>query len=315
MTKFFVASKLGIKLEGKVDTPAYYVPESSRLPVLMALSIGLFLFGFGLSIVGEVGFLGPALMFAGLACIGYVMFSWFALVIVENQQGLNSHQLKRSFVMAMAWFITSEVLFFAAFFGSLFYIRVWAVPWLGGEGARSLAGEVLWPTFKAAWPVMTNPDNALFTPPHSNMSWPGFGGLLGWLPLWNTLLLLTSSWTLTIAHHALKDSDRRGVNRWLAITIGLGVVFLFVQAYEYYHAYQDLGLKLGSGIYGSTFFLLTGFHGFHVLLGTTMLIIALLRSLKGHFNPDDHFGFEATAWYWHFVDVVWVCLFVFVYII
>ncbi len=135
------------------------------------------------------------------------------------------------------------------------------------------------------------------------------------LPLLNTILLVTSSVTVTIAHHGIKENNHKKLINWLALTVALGLGFLACQAYEYYHAYTEMGLTLNAGIYGTTFFMLTGFHGAHVTIGTIMLIIMLGRSVKGHFTPDDCFGFEASSWYWHFVDVVWLGLFLFVYIL
>ncbi|MGI9344807.1 MAG: cytochrome c oxidase subunit 3 [Gammaproteobacteria bacterium] len=291
----------------------YYVPEGSKLPFLTALSAGTMLSGVGMWTVGVSS--GPVLAVVGLLGLIGLMLFWFNEVISENLAGLNSVQLKRSYVWGMSWFIFSEVMFFAGFFGALFYVRVFAVPWLGGEGDKGLAGDLLWPDFQAVWPVLQNPDPEVFTGPHQNLSWPGFASLYAWLPLWNTLVLITSSVTVTIAHHGLREGNRAKLNRWLLITLMLAVTFLGLQVAEYAHAYNDLGLTLNSGIYGSTFFLLTGFHGFHVLLGSIILAVMLFRSLKGHFRPDDHFGFEAASWYWHFVDVVWVLLFVFVYIL
>ena len=133
--------------------------------------------------------------------------------------------------------------------------------------------------------------------------------------MWNTIILLSSSVTVHFAHVGLKNDNRRQFKGWLLFTVLLAIVFLFLQFAEYYEAYVHYGLTLKSGIYGTTFFMLTGFHGFHVFLGMTMLLIMLLRAQKGHFTPDDCFGFESASWYWHFVDVVWVCLFFFVYII
>ena len=133
------------------------------------------------------------------------------------------------------------------------------------------------------------------------------------IPAINTLILLTSGVTVTWAHWGLLNSNRKQLIAGLAMTVALGIAFLCLQAYEYHHAYESLGLTLGSGAYGATFFMLTGFHGFHVTLGTIMLIVILLRSMKGHFTADHHFGFEGVAWYWHFVDVVWLLLFVLVY--
>jgi cytochrome c oxidase subunit 3 len=133
------------------------------------------------------------------------------------------------------------------------------------------------------------------------------------IPLINTIILVSSGGTLTVAHHALKSGNRGALKFWLFVTIVLGFTFLTLQAHEYSHAYSALNLKLSTGVYGSTFFMLTGFHGFHVTLGVTMLIVILFRCVAGHFKPDHHFGFEAVSWYWHFVDVVWLLLFVFVY--
>jgi cytochrome c oxidase subunit 3 len=135
------------------------------------------------------------------------------------------------------------------------------------------------------------------------------------IPAINTLLLLSSGVTVTFAHWALKKNSRGPLVMWLLATVALGFTFLGFQIYEYYHAYHELNLTLGSGIYGSTFFMLTGFHGFHVTLGAIMLTVIMFRCMKGHFTPEHHFGFEGVAWYWHFVDVVWLGLFIFVYII
>jgi cytochrome c oxidase subunit 3 len=251
--------------------------------------------------------------FAGFVVLSAVLYNWFSTQIRENHQGLPSAQLKRSYVMGMYWFIFSEVMFFAAFFGALFYVRSFSVPWLGGEGDKGVA-NMLWDGFQATWPLVNNPNPELFANPGESMAWPGFAGAAAYLPLWNTILLLSSSVTVHVAHSALKANQRKKLITWLAATVLLGVVFLFLQIEEYMHAYHELGLTLDSGIYGSTFFLLTGFHGFHVTLGAFMLFVMLMRSIKGHFKPEDHFGFEAASWYWHFVDVVWVCLFFFVYI-
>lgn len=294
---------------------SYYVPESSWFPVVTATAMGLLAVGGGLAVQGRTGL--PLL--AGLALLAVVLFCWFSTVIDENMKGLPDAQLKRSYVIGMGWFIFSEVMFFAAFFGALFYVRVFAVPWLGGEGDKAMTNELLWQGFEAQWPVMQTPDQAAggskFVAPHENMGFPGWDRFLGWLPLWNTLILLTSSWTVHIAHHALKHANRARFNLFLAITVALGLIFIGVQYVEYHEAYVEMGLTLQSGIYGTTFFMLTGFHGFHVCLGTFMLLIQLIRGLKGHFKPDDQFGFEASSWYWHFVDVVWVGLFIFVYVL
>ncbi len=296
----------------------YYVPEQSKFPIWASFGMALMVFGLG-NVLNDIKAgidttVSSWMAFLGFFTLACVLYNWFAMQIRENHQGLPSAQLKRSYVLGMYWFIFSEVMFFCAFFGALFYVRHYAVPWLGGEGDKGVSA-FLWPEFSPEWPVVSNPNPELFENPGESMAWPGFSAaLLSYLPLWNTILLLSSSVTVHVAHTALKESNRRKLNIWLGITVLLGIVFLFLQAEEYIHAYHELGLTLNSGIYGSTFFLLTGFHGFHVTLGAFMLAVMWFRSLKGHFKPEDHFGFEAASWYWHFVDVVWVCLFLFVYI-
>ena len=229
----------------------------------------------------------------------------------------------------MFWFIFSEVMFFFAFFGALFYLRNLVGPWLGGEGDAGRMNGLLWDGFDFAWPMMQTPQEAVggamaqpianngsFTSAHTSMSFADAHAWWAWLPLWNTIILLTSSFTCHVAHMGILDGNKKKFNLWLGITVALGMIFLVVQFYEYYEAYAHFGLTLNSGVYGSTFFMLTGFHGFHVFMGMTMLLIQLLRSvLGGQFTSDDHFGFEASSWYWHFVDVVWVFLFLFVYIL
>jgi cytochrome c oxidase subunit 3 len=220
-------------------------------------------------------------------------------------------------------------MFFAVFFGSLWYVRNLAGPWLAGEGEAGRMNVLLWPEFTFSWPLMETPQEAVggaasqlianngdFAGPDRNLSFPGWGNLLHWLPLWNTIILVTSSLTVHIAHLGLKQNNRKKLNLWLGISVLLGIAFIALQALEYHEAYTEYGLMLSSGIYGTTFFMLTGFHGFHVCLGMVMLLVQWLRTaFWGHFTPDDHFGFEAASWYWHFVDVVWVGLFLFVYII
>jgi len=294
----------------------YYVPHESKYPIWIALGLILFMFGAGswLNAMSSGETRGVVLFVFGFGVVAVTLYRWFATVIHENMTGLNSPQVKRSYVWGMGWFIFSEVMFFAAFFGALFYVRFLVVPWLGGEGAKGLSGQYLWPEFSSEWPVTRNPSEGI-AGPRESMAAPGtFGSWMQYLPFWNTAILLSSSFTIHIAHTALKAAERARLIRWLAITVALGVVFLILQVEEYVAAYRELGLTLDSGIYGSTFFLLTGFHGFHVTLGAVMLIVMLLRVLKGHFTPEDHFGFEAASWYWHFVDVVWMALFLFVYV-
>ncbi|MEH6823443.1 MAG: cytochrome c oxidase subunit 3 [Motiliproteus sp.] len=288
----------------------YYVPASSHWPILASIGLFLMAFGAATSINGlstEGGHAGGVMLISGAVLLAWVVFNWFAAVVRESHQGLYSAQMDRSFRWGMSWFIFSEVMFFAAFFGALFYVRNFAVPWLGGEGDKGTA-NLLWQGFSAQWPLMQTPDMARFPGPQQVISpWA--------LPLLNTVLLLSSSVTLTIAHKGLKLGKRGQTKLWLGLTVLLGLAFLVFQVEEYVVAYTELGLTLKSGIYGSTFFILTGFHGLHVSLGTFMLIVILLRVIKGHFSGDNHFGFEAVSWYWHFVDVVWVGLFLFVYIL
>ena len=269
-----------------------------------------------------------SILLFGLFWFMAVLFVWFRQAIRENIAGMNSAQLKKSYVLGMFWFIFSEVMFFFAFFGALFYVRTLVGPWLAGEGEGGRMNGLLWEGFEFSWPMALTPqesvggasaqpiaNNGSFTSAETTMAFSEAAAWYKWLPLWNTIILLSSSFTVHMAHLGILDGNKKKFNLWLAITVALGIIFLFVQFYEYYEAYAHFGLTLNSGIYGSTFFMLTGFHGFHVFMGMTMLLIQLLRSLKGHFTADDHFGFEASSWYWHFVDVVWVFLFLFVYIL
>lgn len=291
-----------------MTTNTYYVPEQSRWPILASVALFMIAFGAATLINGlkdNVGGNGLLLLLAGALLLGLILTGWFGHVIKESQSGMYSEQMDRSFRWGMSWFIFSEVMFFAAFFGTLFYVRALAVPWLGGEGDKGVS-NMLWQGFEAQWPLLTTPDMEAFPAPKAIIDpWH--------LPLINTILLISSSFTVTLAHKALKFDRRPQVVGWLLATIILAVCFLVLQAYEYVEAYQELGLTLSAGIYGATFFILTGFHGMHVTLGTLMLVIIWLRVLKGHFQPDYHFGFEAVSWYWHFVDVVWLGLFIFVY--
>lgn len=290
------------------ETPRYYVPHSSIWPIVG--SIALFVTAFGAAnfihqstekVAAESSF-GQPIFYVGLATIVFMMFGWFATVIKENLEGMVSEQLDRSYRMGMLWFILSEVMFFAVFFGALFYARIISVPWLAGAGNNLETHLLLWPDFAESWPLFMTPGGTMT---ESMGPWG--------LPFINTVILVSSSVTITFSHWALKKNKRTGLILWLGLTVALGGTFLTLQVVEYRHAFEELGLSLGSGIYGSTFFMLTGFHGAHVTLGTIMLTIMLLRVLRGHFTPDNHFAFEATSWYWHFVDVVWLFLFTFVY--
>lgn len=281
----------------------YYVPHQAYWPIVGA--IGLFLMFIGAANWLHIKWFGPYLLFTGLLILITMMFGWFHDVIREDHQGVYNEQADLSFRWGMVWFIFSEVCFFGAFFGALFYSRLWAVPQLGGE-IYPISHILLWPDFVAKWPLLHNPINTQFVGAHETQSPWG-------IPALNTLILLSSGATVTWAHWALKLNHRKQLAIGLFLTIALGCLFLVFQAIEYHEAYTEMNLTLESGIYGTTFFMLTGFHGAHVTIGTLMLIVIFLRCLWGHFTPDNHFGFEAAAWYWHFVDVVWLFLFVFVY--
>ncbi|HEY8855781.1 MAG TPA: cytochrome c oxidase subunit 3 [Rugosibacter sp.] len=273
----------------------YYVPGPSAWPLVGSFALLLMASG-AVMLMNKVG-MGTPILLAGLAVLLYMMYGWFGKVIAESRAGAYNKRVDGSFRWGMGWFIFSEVMFFAAFFGALFYIRVISVPDLS-----SVDNALIWPGFKNVWPS----------------AGPGFKdkweAMMPWgIPAINTLLLLTSGATLTWAHWGLMKNKRTQLNVGLFLTVLLGAIFLYFQVHEYSHAYHEMNLKLSTGGYGSTFYLLTGFHGFHVTLGAIMLAVILFRSLKGHFTPEHHFAFEAVAWYWHFVDVVWLFLFVVVY--
>jgi cytochrome c oxidase subunit 3 len=281
----------------------YYVPHSSPWPLYGSITLFTVMSG---AVATLNGWMPAWSLLPGFTMLALLFIFWFHTVIGENQQGLYNLAVDRSFRMGMMWFIFSEVMFFAAFFGALFYARNLAVPWLAGEGVK-IFDKILWPNFDGVWPsngpasISPNADGSFKTVP-----------ALG-LPALNTAILLSSSVTVTIAHEALISGKRLRLKIFLAATFLLGFTFVYMQAKEYHEAYTELGLQLGTGIYGSTFFMLTGFHGLHVTLGAIMLTVIWLRVLRGHFTPQRHFGFEAVAWYWHFVDVVWLGLFIFVY--
>ncbi|MGD1990613.1 MAG: cytochrome c oxidase subunit 3 [Chromatiales bacterium] len=279
----------------------YYVPHGTNWPIIGTIGLTTLFVGFSNYLNGNST--GTWIMLAGTAIVIYMLFRWFGEVIDESLSGKYSDQVDTSFRMSMGWFIFSEVMFFAAFFGALFYARVLSIPWLGGEGDGVMTNAVLWSGFEAAWPTNGPAEVG------GDFQIVGAWGI----PAINTLILLTSGVTVTFAHWALKQGNNSKTTLWLAATVALGFIFVGLQAYEYQHAWQDLNLTLGSGIYGSTFYMLTGFHGLHVTIGAIMLFVMMLRSAKGHFTPHNHFAFEAAAWYWHFVDVVWLGLFIFVY--
>jgi cytochrome c oxidase subunit 3 len=278
------------------QAPYYFVPGPSQWPVLMGTALLVTMAGASAWVNG-IGW-GKAVNLAGILAALVILYYWFGDAIAESEGGMYNARIDTSYRWSMSWFIFSEVMFFSAFFGALFYARSISMPWLA-----DLDHKVLWPDFAANW-GNTGPAGVI---EKFNTMGPF------WIPTINTALLLTSGVTLTIAHHALREGERSKTAIWLFATILLGAIFMGCQAYEYAHAYSDLNLKLTSGIYGSTFFMLTGFHGFHVTMGAIMLSVVLYRVLKGHFTPDHHFAFEGAAWYWHFVDVVWLGLYVVVY--
>ena len=284
----------------------YYVPDQSVWPFVGAVALFLIAVGAGNLVIeahNETSGMGFYTLVAGLIILVVMLVGWFRNQIDESMSGLYSAQLSRSYRQGMSWFIFSEVMFFVAFFGALFYARTISIPWLAGSSNNAMTHEVLWPTFEAVWPLLNTPEGGTSV----QMGWYG-------LPLINTVLLLASSITLHYAHTGLEENKRKQLTIMLGVTIILGLIFLGLQVQEYIHAYH-IGLTLDSGVYGNTFFLLTGFHGMHVTLGTIILIVLLGRVMKGHFTPKEHFAFQAGSWYWHFVDVVWVMLFVFVYIL
>ena len=283
------------------DAGKYYIPHGSKWPIIGSVSLFITMLGVASWLNGVN--VGPYVVIVGLLAVFYMFFGWFGTVIGESQAGMYNDGVDKSFRMGMMWFIFSEVMFFGAFFGALYYARQLSVPWLGGEGSKYLTNLFLWKDYAPAWP--TNGPKAVGG---AFETIPAFG-----LPAINTAILLTSGVTITIAHHALKAGHRNILKVFLAATFLLGFLFVYLQATEYHHAYTELNLTLGSGVYGSTFFMLTGFHGLHVTIGAIMLLVIWLRTMKGHFTPQHHFAFEGVAWYWHFVDVVWLGLFIFVY--
>jgi cytochrome c oxidase subunit 3 len=302
----------------------YFVPHGSIYPALISVGLLSMASGFVFNVTGSdlrgdgslknpsLDFLatpGKYMMYLGLAIILFMMFKWLSDVVTESLTGQYRKWEDKSFRIGMIVFICSEVAFFAAFFGALFYMRVLSVPDLA-----SYAPDITpYKDFLSTWPTQ-GPGGVVLgetfkpNPDFHPMTWSG-------LPLINTLLLLSSGATITWAHWGLIKNNRKQLVVGLALTVALGITFLICQAAEYHHAYTEMGLTLKSGAYGATFFMLTGFHGFHVTIGTLMLIVILLRSIKGHFTPEHHFGFEGVAWYWHFVDVVWLGLYIFVYML
>jgi len=281
---------------GEVKHDYHLLPPSpwplvgSAAATIMALGLVMWMKGlFGVE-------KSPWLFFAGLAGVLYTMFGWWSDVIKESKAGDHTPVVSIGLRYGMIMFIASEVMFFVAWFWIFFEMALF-------HGHRTLSSieEV-----RAAW--ATWPPAGIETVPAWN------------LPLVNTLTLLLSGTTVTWAHHALQQGDRKGTKIALTLTIILGALFTAIQAYEYHHILEHKYFfgaesQANSGLYGSSFFMATGFHGFHVLIGTIFLAVCLIRLLRGGFTPQKHFGFEAAAWYWHFVDVVWLFLFAFIYVV
>ena len=283
-------------------TPYYFVPGPSAYPVMAATGLFFVILGAGQWINGHQW--GAWSLLIGMVAWLATLFVWFRTAIGESESGQYGHKIDLSFRWSMSWFIFSEVMFFGAFFTALWWTRTHSLPALG-----SLENALLWPDFKAVWPSIA----AGVTGSPADIVEPFQTVGPFWLPTINTALLLSSGVTLPIAHHALRAGHRAQTIRFMWLTVLLGVLFLGVQGYEYHHLYTELNLKLSSGAYGSTFFMLTGFHGLHVFIGMLMLFFITLRLRRGHFTPERHFGFEGAAWYWHFVDVVWLGLYFLVY--
>ena len=255
----------------------YHILPPSIWPFIGAVGAFIMLFGAVLWMKG----ITPLMFFAGLAAVLYTMFAWWSDVVHEGQTGDHTPVVQIGLRYGFILFIMSEVMFFAAWFWSFFKHKLYPM------GPQSPAVDGVWPPAGIE----------TFDPWH--------------LPLINTLILLCSGAAATWAHHALVHEDNReDLKHGLILAIVLGVIFTFFQAYEYSHA----GFGFAGNIYGANFFMATGFHGAHVIIGTVFLAICLMRAYKGHFSPKQHVGFEAAAWYWHFVDVVWLFLFLAVYV-
>ena len=259
----------------------YHLVDPSPWPVVSSISVFILA-------VGAVQYLhdsSPWVMLVGLAGVLYSMVVWWRDVLREANQGDHTPVVQLHHRYGMILFIASEVMFFVAWFWAYFDASLY--PGEAIQASRAALTGGIWPPQGIE----------TFDPWH--------------LPLINTLVLLTSGTTVTWAHHALQHGDRQGLKWGLILTVALGALFTVFQVYEYQHA----AFGFSGHIYGSTFYMATGFHGFHVLVGTIFLLVCLMRAMAGQFTPQQHFGFEAAAWYWHFVDVVWLFLFVVIYII
>ncbi|RAK56769.1 cytochrome c oxidase subunit 3 [Phenylobacterium deserti] len=275
----------------------YHLVNPSPWPLVASISATVMAIG---GVIWMKGLFGidkgtPWVFFAGLAGILYTMVGWWSDVVKEANQGDHTPVVSIGLRYGMILFIASEVMFFVAWFWMFFEMALF-------HEHRTLSAIEEVRTAWATWPPT------------------GVETVPAWhLPLVNTLTLLLSGTTVTWAHHAIQQDDRKGAKIALTLTIILGVLFSCIQAYEYHHILEHKYFfseeAANSGLYGSTFFMATGFHGFHVLVGTIFLAVCLLRLMRGGFTPQKHFGFEAAAWYWHFVDVVWLFLFAFIYVV
>jgi cytochrome c oxidase subunit 3 len=271
----------------------YHIIDPSPWPIISSIGAFVLMFGgvcymrwlhgnpfhlFG----GDIA--NPWLVWIGLAITLYSMFAWWSDTVKEGHEGHHTEVVALHLRYGMIMFIASEVMFFVAWFWAFFDVSLFANEAIQASRVTFTGGQ---------WPPK------------------GLEVLDPWhLPLYNTIILLLSGTTVTWAHHALLENDRKGLIQGLVLTVALGILFSFVQAYEYMHA----PFGFSESIYGATFFMATGFHGFHVLVGTIFLLVCLIRAIMGGFTPERHFGFEAAAWYWHFVDVVWLFLFFSIYI-
>jgi cytochrome c oxidase subunit 3 len=275
----------------------YHLVNPSPWPLVGAIAATVMALGGVTWLKGMFGL--PAhtswLFFAGLAGVLFTMAVWWRDVVIEANEGDHTPVVSIGLRYGMILFIASEVMFFVAWFWIFFEMALF-------HHVRTLSALDDVKTAWATWPPKGIETVAPFQ-----------------LPLVNTLTLLLSGTTVTWAHHALQTGDRRGAKIGLFLTICLGILFTSIQAYEYHHIFANKDFfspeAASSGLYGSSFIMATGFHGFHVLIGTIFLIVCLARLIGGGFTPQKHFGFEAAAWYWHFVDVVWLFLFSFVYVI
>ena len=285
----------------------YYIPNSSPYPLVGTIGIFLLLFGFVNWIHEETWGMYCAL--AGLIIFIGVLCFWFRRIIKEYRTGLSTAaQVQRAYRWGVFWFLFTEALFFFGLFFALFYVQVFGIKWLAGEGHGAVTHLMLWPNFQHGWPVMSLPNPNQYTGPAEG---PNPWGI----PLLNTLVILISVFTITMARKATFEMKRKKMLSYQMATILLAVVFLVLQGFEYYYAYTEEMLKLGSGIYGNIFYFMTGFDGLHVVAGIIMLLVIFFRMKRGDYDSQRNLGVRLISWYWYFVAIVWILLFLFLYII